>query len=495
MSSISSSQGPGSTGSPSRERVFYPQFCVTLKVRLDDFARGASPDKRLQEFYEFSVTPKRCSVSINDYTEADAFDLEIDYKALPFDPRCIRSVGVTVHAEDMYRQYLQDGSHTKIKPTKENTIFLGFADEESIHFSESERTVKMEGRDNTCLLIDQKYPKGTIDVTKELDKVVQGLLDEQISTRAIKVVNNAGTLPILSAFYTDKFEGTGKKNVKREQTYWDVIQDIVRQAGLIAYIYLDKLIITKPRVLYNSADSKTFIYGHNIKDLQFKRKIGRRKGFNLAVRGMNIEGKNPPVFEARIPVEASEAWSTATGYPRSEVKVPQLDAEGKQIAEDQLKPAPYITFLIPNVASKAHLVELGQQLFEEIGRQQIEGSFATRDLSVSYKKLNQNGTPSSVNESFNVFKLRNGTPVSLILDQGDLEGITNLQSTAERSKFLQLRGWNSKVAQVFAETMGKYANTFYTRSVKISMSAEDGVNFDVDFLNFIEVSESFKGKR
>jgi hypothetical protein len=495
--SIETTSNVYSVGGPiTRERIYYPQFCATLKVRLEDFARGQGSDQRLSEYHELSIIPKKATVDINDYSEADTFELEVDYKALPFDPRCIRAIAVSIHAEDMYRKYESSNAHQRIIPTTDNAIFYGFADEDGITFNESSRQVRLEGRDNTALFIDQKYPHGTVTLNQTVDQVIKSILKEQPATKNMILENRAGILPILSSFYTDKQEGSGRKNVKRDQTYWDVIQDIVRQAGLIAYVELDRLVITKPRVLYNKSQAKTFIYGHNIKSLEFKRKIGRRKSFNVAVRGMNIEGKNPPVFEAKIPLEATDEWSTSLGYPRAEIKIPEIDSEGKPVPEAETKAAPYLTFLVQNVASKSQLVEIGQQIFEEVGRQEIEGSFSTRDMSVSLRTLGANGAPGGgKTESFNVLKLRNGSPISIVIDEGDLEGLTNMSTIDERVDYLMRRGWTQKVADVFARTMGKYSNTFYTKSVRISMDSENGIEFDVNFLNFIEISERFRGGR
>lgn len=478
-----------------RARIFYPQVCATLKVRLDDFARGnGSGDPRLDEFYEFSVIPRKCSVKINDYLMADEFDIEVDYKDLPFDPRCIRAVSVSIHAQDMYDSTSKDGERPTIVPTEDNVIFFGFADEDSISFDDQNRSVTLEGRDNTSLLLDEKYLQGTIALNLPIDKLFRQMLDSLPSTKALKIKNLIGDLPVLASFYTDKQDGSGNKNVKRDQTYWDVIQDIALQAGLIAYIEIDSLVISKPRVLYNKTQAKTFIYGHNIKDLKFKRKIGRRKGFNLIVRGLNLEGKVPPVYTAKIPLEATPEWCRETGNINEEIKIPEVDAKGVPVTDSESKKvAPYISFKVPNVASKQQLIEIGQSLYEEISRQQIEGSFVTKELTVSFRQLNSSGVASGALESFDLFKLRNGTPVNIVIDHGDLKGLTNQDSTASRIQLLVDRGWNKKVATVFAQTLGKYSNILYTREVKMMYDSKEGVQFTIEFLNFIEVSEKFKG--
>jgi hypothetical protein len=65
----------------------------------------------------------------------------------------------------------------------------------------------------------------------------------------------------------------------KKDKYWEVIQDLVGKAALVAYIELDELIIAKPRALYEGTNAKQFIYGKNLKSLEFKRKLGRVKGF------------------------------------------------------------------------------------------------------------------------------------------------------------------------------------------------------------------------
>lgn len=472
--------------------AYFPQAAMTLRIRWEDF--GDSQVEKLKQVYVLPIRAKRTTVHINDYTQADTFECEIDYKYFPFDPRSIRACGVTIHMEDMARVFRSDNSLNMIKPSENNKMFIGFADEESISFNDTTRTVKMEGRDFTSLLLDRVYPKGTVDLQSRLDVVLQGLLNELEETKEIELDNRIEEeLPILASFMSDKSELSGKKNVKRNEKYWEVIQDIVSRAGLIAYIELDKLVLTKPRALYKKSESKVFVYGKNIKDLQFKRKIGRQKGFNVAVRSLNIETKE--VLEARIPAEATEAWANSLGISAIEIKNPQFKPDGSPVPEEELKPAPYITLRIPDVTNKQKLIEIGQEIYEEISRQQIEGSFKTREMEIRYNKINENGQETNANSLFNVLQLRNGTPLAVVIDQGDLEGFSRINSVAERANFLIQRGYQRSVAQVLAETHGKHSNIFYTRSVRFSVDSEDGFKAEVDFVNFIETSSKYGGAR
>lgn len=462
---------------------------MLLKVRWEDFGNPAA--FRLREDYLFNIQAKRLRVEINDYTSADTFEAEIDYKNFPFDPRCIRSCGVTIAMQDVGKIFQQTNELNPIQISRENTVFIGFADDESISFNDTTRTVKLSGRDFTSLMIDRKFLKGTLNLELPLDQVVQTLLNELDETKPLAIDKRVpGDLPILSSFYSDKSELSGKKNTRKDESYWDVIQDVVRRAGLIAYVELDKLVISKPRVLFDKSAAKKFVYGKNLKSLEFKRKLGRRKNFNIVVRSMSVETKE--VLEARIPSEATEAWAKETGISNIEIKIPELDAEGVAKPEADLKAAPYIAFLIPDVVNKDHLIEVGQQIYEEIGRQEIEGTFETDEMRTSWNTTNDG---QSVPQEFNILNLRNGTPVQVEIDQGDLKGINKFNKPKDRERFLLQRGYSQKAAAALAETLSnpRMNGPMYARSVSYTLDQESGFSCSVSFINFIETSNPVFG--
>jgi hypothetical protein len=481
--------------------IYYPQASIILKVRLEDF--GEEKNEKLQRVYDLPILARRVTVTINDYREADTFDAEIDYKSFPFDPRSIRACGVTIFMQDTKK--LSD----VIQPVEENAVFVGFADEESISFDDENRTVRLEGRDFTSILIDRKYPKGTIDLQKRVDQVIQEILDELPENKnaseknKIKLDNRVQeTLPVLAKFWGDKGELSGKKNVKKDETYWDTIQDIVARAGLIAYIELDKLVLSKPRVLYDSQKRVSFVYGQNLKNLEFKRKIGRRKNFNIIVRSLNVNSALDPVLDARIPLEATSDWSKETGIPNKEVKLPEIRPDGTPVPEADAKAAQYIGFVVPNVKSKDQLIKIGQELYEEIGRQQIEGSFETYEMSAI--ESDETDTMKSV---VSLLKLRCGSPLIIRVDQGDMRGFNDLYkknskgeelyTNQERIKFLVTRGFNNQIASALVEAknrLDKYKQPFYTKSVQFTMDGSSGFKCKVEFLNFIEVPRALAGK-
>ena len=469
--------------------VYYPQGVITLRVLLEDF--GEKTNTKLQNLHTFSVVARTLKVHLNDYTEADTFEASLDYKVFPFDPRTIRSCGVTIHVEDREKLFKTNNALNLIKPTDESTIFIGYADTDRIRLSEDTRMVTLEGRDFTSLLLDQEYLGNPIQVSKPLDQVIRGLLDEIPQTKIVGansglvIDNQTGqTLPSLGEFAPDFNDGAGAKNGRPRRTYWDMIQALVEKAGLISYVSLDTLVITKPRNLYDRAQAKHFIYGHNVKEMEFERKLGRQKGFNIRVVSLNIEKKT--VIEARIPEEATESWASDIGITRTKIQIPTINPDG---SKGEPKDAPYITFRVRDVSNKDQLVEIGQKIFEEVGRQQIEGKLTTHEMEICDVK----------NNAFDATKFRVGTPIELSIDQGDLKGLPNLTKDpnpgirkSKIKRFLIERCYDPKIAEAFAESLTKFDTPFFTKAVEFTLDQENGWSMNLDFINFIELPPNLR---
>jgi hypothetical protein len=78
--------------------IYYPQCAVKLRVTWEDFG---SKDSSLLQVSDIDIQCRTVMVDRNDYSEADTVKLTIDYKAFPFDPRCVRSCGITVFMQNI----------------------------------------------------------------------------------------------------------------------------------------------------------------------------------------------------------------------------------------------------------------------------------------------------------------------------------------------------------------------------------------------------------
>jgi hypothetical protein len=196
---------------------------------------------------------------------------------------------------------------------------------------------------------------------------------------------------------------------------------------------------------------------------------------------MNLRTKE--VIEAKIPLEATDSWILHMGIPKAEVKVQKLDGKGK-IEE---KVADYSAFRVADVNSKEQLIKIGEGIFEEIGRQQLEGSLETKEM-ISLQGNADNPV------TFDITKIRNGTPVRIEIDQDDMKEISRQKSTATRVQYLTARGYDRKVAESLAGSMGKFSPVFYTKEVTFSVDHNDGFSMKLSFLNFIRMTEKSLGK-
>jgi hypothetical protein len=504
--------------------VFYPQGVVSLRLRFEDF--GDKTNAVYKADYPITTFAKSLRVNINDYNKADTFDMQLDYKQFPFDPRLLRSVGVTIYIEDK-KKLFQSGANqddnplNTIKPDPKNIVFVGFADKSKIELNDNDRTVHLEGRDFTALLIDLPYFGGPVNLTLPIDQAIRAILDANEATKNIAIekrLDPGEVIPVLAALGTDLSQLGGSKNAQKDDSYWEIIQRIIGDAGLIAYIELDKLIITKPRNLYDRTKSKIFAYGRNVKMMEFDRKLGRQKGFNIRIVSVDLLKKS--LIEAKIPEEAQESWAKALGIKREPVKIPkpiafQLNASlpttpGAPPAtpQAQVNPgvnaatatpdevAPYFTFKVTNIVDKDHLIQIGQKIYEELGRQQLEGTFESHEMLVA----------DSLGEEFNVMQLRIGTPLEVIIDGSDLEGIKKIvrenkgnptiDSTVVQRKvkqFLIAQGYHegvSNLVEVMSTATAKIDTPFFTKEIEYQLEENSGFTLKVDFVNFIVVPQA-----
>ena len=137
-------------------RVYYPKALVQIDAVLHDY--GDSSQK--PEFH-FVVTPVSVSVNINSYNLADTFNMSVRFEDLPFDPRLIRSIRVTILILDL--KELRDFTAKDLSDNQDKIIFTGFADTHTIKLDQSERMVEMEGRDYTALLIDSTFDNANLE--------------------------------------------------------------------------------------------------------------------------------------------------------------------------------------------------------------------------------------------------------------------------------------------------------------------------------------------
>ena len=457
--------------------LYYPQGSIQLRVTWEDFGTG---DPVLTEISEMDVLCSHLKVERNDYTEADTFSATIDYKSFPFDPRCIRAIGVKVFMSDQRAIFKDSNELNLIDGDTNNIVFIGFADESSVMYNDDKREVSIEGRDFTSLLIDRKRTiAGTVSLARPIDQILQSLINELKSTENIEVVNRTGSpLPIPSNLAGDLDVNKSVKNRKKGQNYWDIMNQIVKNYGLIIFIELDKLIISRPQNIYEKKQLKQFIYGGNIKGLSFKRKIGRVREFNVRCVSLSVSSKE--VFKVAVPQDAVSPRFIAQ-FGNTAKTISELDKDGNKV--EPPRTAPFYSFPIKDVASRESLISIAEGIYEEIGRQQIEGSFKTFEMEIPEEN---GGIVSPIKFS----QLRNGSAIRIFLKQEEIDKISSDSTEEEKVSFLKSRGYPARLATAFAKSLDKINTAFYVKSVKFTIDKSSGFMMDIDFVNFIDIDSA-----
>jgi hypothetical protein len=158
------------------------------------------------------------------------------------------------------------------------------------------------------------------------------------------------------------------------------------------------------------------------------------------------------------------------------------------------------TVSVRSVSDLATLERIAENVFNEIGRQEIEGSLETDEID-SFE----------TEEEADLLKLQPGEPLQVLVAQPrevtsatqapvaskPSDATSNLQqlqaqSVAARTDYLVSLGVNRETADrlAIAQEKTRLISTFRVSHVGLSWDAEDGVSMAIDFGNFIVVRDA-----
>lgn len=500
--------------------TYYPQAAVKLIVIWETFdnvqeeaQQRALESEAIRNPAAFEVQAKSVTVDINDYTQADTFALTIDYNQFPFDPRTMRSVQVTIAMEDM-RSRERIRIRDKLGDRDSNIVFIGFADTQEISFDDRMREVYLEGRDYTGLLldtsrilVDKRNAAGDIIgvkraprlrlAGKRVDIAFNSLLREKLAFRGLSVEVRLGG---------QKTPNLGKDGNKiNNASYWHIIEKYISNIGLIAYMEVDKLVITNPRNLFATDQQRLvqMVYGANLSKLAFNRYIGRQKTFNIRVTSRQRGSKT--ILRTEMPKDAVTARFKnlfgvkdeqtgafkATAYQE---RVPTANGTTQKVDPE------YQYFTVTAVDNINQLKIIAEKLYENVSRQHLEGYLQTKEMrfietkgieeSERFISLVRAGRESEVSRERIAFSnLRIGTALQVIFDQVDMNAINTMSEREARLQYLLSRGYSNQVASTLADALTKLSYRFFTIAVSYTLSESEGFKLNVDFINYVETDK------
>jgi len=494
----------------------------------------------------FATLPLRCSIERNNILDPDTSEITLDFKDVPIDPRIIRSALVTVTigtvdaaeykagiinrelraSDGMLASIVERHGDEELRFTGTQSRFVGFVDEWTVELSESGDTVTIKARDISALLKDERLPAGlAINLNVPIVDGINALIsaDDDFgkplfpSARGLQVVfgtpeafaagplSDKGPVPGETVSRAHRTRGGKQARAARSgdanDSLWDHIVTTCQKLGLIPFMRNFVLFVSSPQTVYSQVENgRRMVYGRNLSELTFSRKLGGTAADTIEIRSFD-----PDIGRtrwARYPVLGNEPSSgiiNLLGSPQPTASRPgKLSPTGK--TSEQVK-----VFSVPRVADSGLLESIARQTFEQISRQEIEGSFKTDDLD-SFKDDNDGHLLAA-----DLLDLQAGQPITILFApttetaQGDPFQQTPKSSrrttvtaqemaaftVSRRADYLRGLGMSQKTAERLAASAEQIplANTFKVAYVNIDYDHEDGISLSVSFYNYITVRE------
>jgi len=458
------------------------------------------------------IEPLTVQIERNGLATADTCTVTLDYLDAPLDPRVIRAAHVevllgVVPADDFEAgaergEQRADGSLlSSVGKEPDGSIlgatrFVGFVDDWSVKYSEDGDTVILECRDMSAQLRDLKVNPGeSIDLSLPLDQGVQAFLEAvSPTTRGITVrFAGEGAAPIPRDAAPVKRRARRGRTARRgrrgdqDMTLWDHVTDVCRAAGFIPQVRDFELVIAEARTLFGTETARRMVYGQNIKQLEFSRRLQGQKVPTIEVRAYDAElGQTR---WARYPTRAGQIASGIFGRQN-----PPRPLRANEVTPSGANPAESIRVLeVSGVTDPGVLERVARNAFEQLGRQEIEGSLQTHDAS-SYDQ-----PP----EEADLLQAQPADPVEVLIVAADPGGgvddvgpnttLAQLQafSRARREAYLVSIGWDRRVAANLAalQEATAFQTVFRVQDVRVSWDFDQGLKVDLGFTNYITVRE------
>lgn len=469
---------------------------------------------------EINVLPLDVSIRRNNILDADTCSLTFDYRDLPLDPRAVRAVFVEAtigavteieHAEGIEGSRRDDGSLISLADRVEvnGQQFVGFADEWQIEHSDEGSTVHLDCRDLSAILRGVRLPPGqSIDLTKPLAVGVQDLINKVGGAKGLKVFygppgqeepNESSPVPG-KAVSKRKFANKGKKLAQARKAKNETLYDhIIAAAGRVGHLPVFRgfsLYLVRPRGLTTLGIRqplvRRMVWGRNIANLKFARKLG-----GVQVPTIQVNSFDPSIGRTRW-ARFGRGYRDVPGGIIGDPDSPQPENTRPAVVGPGGAPNESVRVMsVAGVSDLAELKEIARSTYEQIGRQEIEGTFETHDLE-SF------GRPFELD----LLRIQSGDPVTILVapesdqeptgeDAGSVQPSSSVlqelsaQNVERRQSYLRGLGYSAENSKRIATVQEKLtlANTFRASYVNFDWSHEDGLKIECTVQNYIALRE------
>ncbi len=462
--------------------------------------------------------PRRATVELPGYRTAGKFNFQFDYKELPIDPRLLRSIGVeiyqgAVNPEDFATGMTSveaDGTRRSIlnvydaagNPRDDLMTLAGIVDTWRMTHDSKGSYVMMEGRDLRGLFLDSPLNMKIfteINFDGDVSEVVAAILETHPAGEQMTICTWPSEWPdglLPSPVDKDGLtrprqgasgEGGSPGAESSKVNYWDMITKLCLLVGAIPFFRGRELHIRKSRSIFSQREGKDLnrspfrapnsqrpvsrvddigedlyvrrmVYGRNIESLTYERKF---TGTKVPVIQVTSHNQSSGV---RGPGKVIQAQ-----WPPKDKKLARISgvAPSGQAAQTDI-----VKFNKPGIRDEKQLLEIARDLYEEIGRQELGGSCATKSLSSLY---GSNSDP-------DLLRLQPGDGVEFLVDVQALNSrspIVSQFTDANRNSF-------SEQVEIIRQDMLRKSGTVDENLVRVLVAT--GRSSIIDLLQFFRVA-------
>lgn len=472
--------------------VIYPRALVSINATMNS-AGLLVPFTGDPPHVTTTLYPDQVTLTLRQHHQASECEVKVVQSALPFDPRRINSVFVTVYLAAMPTVAKTSENDQYIKQEK-FIRFVGYADTMEVERSIKGPMVSMKCRDLSSVFRDEKnlvvrkITDSTGKVTNKIDPIPRyvdsassvaknmsawtgftsdqlEILDHSTNKRASKPLTQ-GT----------NFRGQkGRIPIKNGSSAWDVIEHVAALSATLVNIDKGSLVFRDPAAAWSDGSTAPpkvdyrFVFGDQNKDgsRNSARSIKLKKKFLRNRKGVRLVAWDPDKkrrFESIYPVDSELA-------PKKRAKLDAKHQEDPSATNKDVMPPDRDIFTIGDLGinKKPLLDDLAKRIYTERSRQEMEGELETA--------IWDDG----------LFNLKNGSRIEISINpalEAELNKIDDINSQVE---FLSRRmGLNRDAAYTLLVTFkAKDTDIFYVRNITYEWTPK-GASAKIDFITLIE---------
>jgi hypothetical protein len=492
----------------------------------------------------YARIPKRMSVEDPGFRQAGKFDMTLDFRDLPIDPRTVRSAAVEIHMGAVSHgdfgtgmvQVNPDGSRSSIISTRKNGAvrqdtlrMIGLVDEWQVDEADNGAEVTLSGRDLRGPLLDtplgtdpsiSQQILGELDLSQPIDQVVTQLLRYNPLFDLINVKTNEAewdneTVPAPRAadlIPRHRQGANGQRTAGRasmpgdsnQMSFWDLIVQLCFIVGAVPFFRGESMLIRPARSIYDQQrtwfnpdvqtpfvpDQPRHVQGVDgdisIRWLVYGRDaqklhFSRKFGGFQRPKTVRCVSINPDGGQRGLGQVVQAQWPPAASPDRSRTNRVSPSA---RLSQEEV-----LTIPVHGISDVGRLQSIAQNLYEQISRLEMGGTASTPNLA----------SFGGDNDDPDLLRLRPGDGVIFYTDVRELRSQQPLVSTVTDHYRTPFEGQVDEIASrigdrtlaaaIVASARGQSGliqRAFRVSTVKLEWDAQTGIGIEFDFQNYYE---------